>query len=136
MAEPRKIDLAGLRTTDERGWSLNPFLASGLAPSQIGGMHVVSVKPGTARGNHVHRGATEWLLIFGGPATLIWRSPTEPKPKELHLDQGGPWLFEIPPLVEHAIVNRSNSDFYLVAFYDQPDPATERCPRLTSETTS
>ena len=130
MAEPRQLDLTALQRDDHRGWSLNPILASGLAAGAIGNLHVVSIKPGTSRGNHVHQEATEWLLVFGGAATLIWRSPTQPTPIELHLEGSRPWLFEIPPEVEHSILNPLNEDIYLVAFYDQPDPATEPCPTL------
>ena len=125
MTEPKQIDLTELQRNDERGWSLNPILASGLAADRMGNLHVVSVRPGTARGNHYHNDATEWLLLFAGPATILWRSPTQPEPQELDLKEGGPWLFEIPALVEHAIVNRADSDCYLLAFHDQDTPATE-----------
>jgi len=124
MAEPRQIDLAKLQRNDERGWSVNPILASGLAAGTVGNLHVVSIRPGTARGNHYHEDATEWLLVFGGPATILWRSAEQPAPKELDLKEGGPWLFEIPPLVEHAIENRGESDCYLLAFHDKEAPAT------------
>ena len=133
MAEPRQVDLTGLQRDDHRGWSLNPILASGLAASSIGNLHVVSIKPGTSRGNHVHRDATEWLLVFGGAATIIWRSPAQPTPKKLHLDGPRPRLFEVPPKVEHSILNASKEDMYLVAFYDQPDPDTESCPTLVKQ---
>jgi UDP-2-acetamido-2,6-beta-L-arabino-hexul-4-ose reductase len=127
MTAPRQVDLTELQRNDDRGWSLSPLLASALAAGQLEDLHVVSVKPGTARGNHVHRDATEWLLIFGGPATLVWRSPTQPGQQERDLKGAGPWFFEIPPLVEHAISNRGEKTFYLVAFYDEPTPATESC---------
>jgi UDP-2-acetamido-2,6-beta-L-arabino-hexul-4-ose reductase len=124
MAEPRQVDLAEFARTDERGWSLNPVAASGLAAGEAGDPHVVSLRPGTSRGNHYHTDATEWLLVFGGPATIVWRSPTQPEPTELALEGEGPWLFEFPPLVEHAIENRADSDCYLFAFYDRAEPTT------------
>jgi UDP-2-acetamido-2,6-beta-L-arabino-hexul-4-ose reductase len=124
MAEPRQIDLTEITRTDARGWSLNPVAASGLDVGETGNHHLVSIRPGTARGNHVHSDATEWLFVFEGPATIVWRSPTQPKPEELHLKGGGPWLIEVPPLVEHAIENRGDADCYLFVFYDRPEPST------------
>jgi len=124
MLEPRIVDLTALKRTDERGWSINPVAASGLDTGRIGNLHVVSVRPGTARGNHYHTDATEWLLVFGGPASIVWRSPTQPEPRELHLKEAGPWLLEFPPLVEHAIENGADSDCYLLAFYDRAEPTT------------
>ncbi len=130
MAEPREVDLNEIKRTDERGWSLNPIAASGLPVDKTGNHHLVSIRPGTLRGNHYHSDATEWLYVFGGPATIVWRSPTHPDPQELNLEGQGPWLFELPPMVEHAIENRGDSDCYLLVFCDRPDPRTERSTSL------
>lgn len=125
MLEPKQFDLTGITRTDGRGWSLNPLAAAGLDPGRGGGLHLVSIRPGTSRGNHVHSDATEWLVLFGGPATLVWRSPDQPEPREMQLEGAGPWLLELPPRVEHAIENRADADCYLLAFYDRPSPATQ-----------
>jgi oxalate decarboxylase/phosphoglucose isomerase-like protein (cupin superfamily) len=134
MAAPRQLNLEGIQRNDERGWALNPLQAAGLAAGgPVGNLHAVSVRPGTARGNHCHADATEWMLVFGGPGRFIWRSPASPTPQEIPVESADPVLFEIPPGVEHALVNTSGADIFLLAFYNVAEPATVPCGPLTAQ---
>ncbi len=121
MIKMKQVDLRTFQSSDERGWGLNPIKAAGLADQEISNLHVVSLRPGAIRGNHYHQTVTEWLLVFGGPATIIWRSRTDSSQHEVVLDKEGPTLFEIPPQIEHALVNNSTQDYFIIAFYNGPD---------------
>ncbi len=121
MVKMMQVDLETIQNNDARGWGLNPIKAAGLADHEINNLHVVSLRPGAVRGSHYHQNVTEWLLVFGGPAAIVWRSRTEASQHEVMLDEDGPVLFEIPPLVEHALVNTSRQDFFVIAFYNGPD---------------
>ena len=125
MPKLKQLDLTQARWHDPRGWGIDPIRAAGSKADISLGVHLVSLQPGSApRGNHSHRDATEWLLIFGGPGKLIWRSAAEGPVHKVDIGGKGPSLFEVPPLVEHAIINTSDSDIYIMAFYDLPDPET------------
>ncbi len=132
MPEVKRLDAPDTQWSDPRGWGIDPIRAAGPGADISLGVHLVSLRPGTTpRGNHFHRDATEWLLIFGSPGKLIWRATAEGPLNEIDIAGDGPSLFEIPPLVEHAIINTSDSDLYIMAFYDLPDPVTEPCEVLT-----
>ena len=130
MAEVKRIGLRDDVWSDERGWGVNPLEAAGFAGEPLGDYHVVSVKPGAVRGNHSHISATEWILVFGGVAKVIWRSGETGSIRETTTAETGPELFEVSPGVEHAVVNCSEHDIFLVSFSDSHDRETVRCAAL------
>jgi len=122
----RAVD--GLRQGD-RGWVMNPLDAAGPAPFSRDAAHLVSIRPGASRGNHLHQNATERILVFGGPGVLAWRRPGEEEAREFAISGDVPELFEVPPGVEHVIANTSRHDIYALVFYDQA-PETSPASRL------
>ena len=127
MEEIKRLELKDAMRIDSRGWSIDPFRTAGQPAENVCGLHVVSITPGVSRGNHAHRGATEWLLVFGGSAKLISRQGETSLTHEMDVSGDGPVLFEIPPKVEHAVVNTSEHIIYIIAFYDSPEADTVPC---------
>jgi len=119
--EVKQVVLDGLRQ-GPRGWGINPLQIAGIGNEPAGGLHLVSIRPGASRGNHVHANATEWILVFGGPGRLTWRSPADGSLRESAVNGESPVLYEIPPRVEHVITNTSERDIYALVFYDHPAP--------------
>lgn len=130
MIEVKRIGLRDDVWSDERGWGVNPLEAAGFLREPLGDYHVVSIKPGAVRGNHSHSNATEWMLVFGGLAKVVWRSAETRSIHETTTAATGPELFEVPPGVEHAVLNCSEQDIYLVSFSNSNDRETERCSAL------
>ncbi len=100
---------------------------------RIGDLHAASLEPGACRGNHFHPKSTEWLVVFGGPAVLAWREHGSRVVEQIPLEGEGPWLFEIPAGVEHAVRNRSDRRIYLVALRTAGTQETVRCSPLLEE---
>jgi oxalate decarboxylase/phosphoglucose isomerase-like protein (cupin superfamily) len=114
---------------DERGWVVD--LMKILLPQHVlGGGHLASLQPGAVRGNHFHRDATEWLMIFGGKARMLWKEAEGGSVQEEVVAGMEPVLFEIPPGVAHAIENTSSREIYLIALYDRPGPGVFRVDGL------
>lgn len=120
----RPVDLSDLSWGDERGWGLRPAAAMPLPWDEVGECHVVSVRPGAVRGNHVHDRGTEWLLICGGPAVVAWRPRGQDEPGRMELPGDAPVLLEIPPGMAHAVENVGAAPIHLVAFNDEAEPRT------------
>jgi len=123
----RQLKLNDAILKDGRGWTINPLKIADIPGKSLLGLHLVSIKPGTIRGNHHHPDATEWLLTCGGLASLVWRPVGDEAVNEFLIEGEEPVLFEIPPGCEHAIKNLSHDDIYLMAFYDVPSPDVVRC---------
>lgn len=116
----RPLDLSELGWGDERGWGLRPLEALPVDRARVGDVHVVSLRPGAVRGNHVHDRGTEWLLICGGPAVAAWRAENG-EVGRMELPGDAPYLLEIPPGVPHAVKNVAGHVLHLVAFNDDED---------------
>ena len=112
----KRIDIIENAYNDERGWVTNPLEVTGISGNTLSSLHIASMQPGCIRGNHYHTHATEWLLIFGGAASFYWRSREDDTIHEEEIKGKAPLLFEIPPGVEHAILNRSENEIFLMAF--------------------
>jgi dTDP-4-dehydrorhamnose 3,5-epimerase-like enzyme len=113
----KRIDL-GKMGRSPRGWYVPVLEKIGKAESDIGNLHLVSMKPGAVRGNHYHERSRSWLMAFGGPAKLVCRE-VGAEGKRVEIVEGeDPVLFEIPARTEHAIQNASNADIYLLCFRD------------------
>ena len=130
MTIVREINIQQTVWKDERGWGLNPFKTSGVPEDVSLNLHIVSLKPGFVRGNHYHTNSTEWMLVYGGSAKFLSKPVRKNTVKEIFIKDEKPVLLEIPPNVEHAIMNESKNDIYLVVFSSSAEPDTIRCPSL------
>jgi oxalate decarboxylase/phosphoglucose isomerase-like protein (cupin superfamily) len=131
MDTVKQVKLEKNTWQDERGWGINPLDALGISDGFSGSMHLVSLKPGTARGNHYHTNTTEWIFVFGGKAKIVFKAAKEGSVRQIMVGASEPALFEIPPDVEHAVINTSMNDIYLTVICDAHAPETIRCPALS-----
>jgi cytosine/creatinine deaminase len=110
---------------DWRGSSFQVLDQQG--PGSIGAvrnLHLVSVLPGAARGNHYHRVRTEVLLVHArSPWRLLWKEG-EFAAAEHRFEGRGAALISIPPLTPHTLLNDGTEELWVTAFLDGPyDPA-------------
>jgi dTDP-4-dehydrorhamnose 3,5-epimerase-like enzyme len=112
MAGVKKHVLA--RRADARGWVVDPVIR----PSQAGPLghaHLASLEPGAIRGNHVHSGAAEFVLVWGGRAEIAWEENGRVTREVVSDDPLV--VFEIPPGIPHAVTNVGARTAYLIAYY-------------------
>ncbi len=131
MDTVKQVKLEKHTWQDERGWGINPLDALGISDGFSGSMHLVSLKPGTVRGKHYHTNATEWIFVFGGKAKIVWKAASSGSIHQIMVGDAEPALFEIPPAVEHAVLNTSMHAIYLTVIYDSHAPDTMHCPALS-----
>jgi len=109
---------------------VDALAAAGAPPGALRDVHLISLRPGAIRGNHYHPDATEWMLIWGGRARLLWRDaePAEgaASTREETVEDGEPVLFEIPPGVAHAILNIDDRVLYGLCVSDVVRPEARR----------
>jgi len=117
------LRLAGRGWPDERGWAFRPLDEAGVEPARFTDVHMASVVAGAARGNHVHPNVTEWLLVFGAPATIAWRD-ADGSVAVASTKAEEPVLAEIPPGVAHAVRCDGPGTAFLVSWADGA-PETE-----------
>jgi dTDP-4-dehydrorhamnose 3,5-epimerase-like enzyme len=93
-----------------------------------GHAHLASLEPGAIRGNHVHSGAAEYVLVWGGTVEIAWEDGGGVV-REVVSDEELV-VFEIPPGVAHAVTNVGSTTAYLIAYYfgvpEEGWPETER----------
>jgi oxalate decarboxylase/phosphoglucose isomerase-like protein (cupin superfamily) len=121
--EVKRLDLGGMHQ-GPRGWGMDPLRIAGAGSQDTGSLHLVSIRSGASRGNHFHANATEWILVFGGSGMLVWKSPVDGNVRKMIVNAESPAFFQVPPWVEHAVVNTSEGDIYALVFYDHPAPET------------
>jgi oxalate decarboxylase/phosphoglucose isomerase-like protein (cupin superfamily) len=111
---------------EPRGWSFSPFKESPLKNGlelDWSSFHLVSMEPGSIRGNHLHPQVTEWLLFLGAPFLLVWQDEGSDFVQQKRVADHHT-LVIIPPGVKHAVQNLSPGPIYLTAFRSQaPDSA-------------
>ena len=116
-----------------RGWSFAPFKNSELIDSIEADwttFHLVSVEPGTIRGNHFHPQGTEWLFFCGSPLLLVWQESDSEKINQQRITDRHTFAV-IPPGIKHAIKNVGAEVLVLVAFRS-PSPASGEAETLPS----
>lgn len=70
---------------------------------------IVQLDPGSVGGNHKHP-RTEWFVAVGD-LVLVWLDEVGNR-HEQHMNPDGQlYLIEVPPLLPHAVVNRSKTQF-------------------------
>jgi len=129
MNDVKLLDLHEKIYCDERGWVTNPLEVVSLSRESLYCLHIASIKPGSIRGNHYHTNAIEWLLVCGGPAIVVWRS-NDKSICNFFVDVDKPAMFEIPPQMEHAVLNTSEKDIYVLSFSNSEDRETIPCTSL------
>jgi len=108
---------------DDRGWSSH---LADLWPEPIAGIrnvHLVELKPGAVRGNHVHREMNEGIVILSGPCRVVLEAAGERHEESCAADH--PVLFLMPPGVAHAFHNLSDKPIHLVCLADREFDATD-----------
>jgi quercetin dioxygenase-like cupin family protein len=99
---------------DARGWVVDPLIRpSGGGP--LGHAHLASLEPGAIRGNHVHSGAAEFVLAWGGRLEIAWEE--DGRVTREAAGDGPLVVFEIPPGIAHAVTNVGATTAYLIAYY-------------------
>jgi len=114
--EPPIIKLA--TKEDERGFTVKPF--EGKELTSIHNIHLVSLNPGTVRGNHFHPTQREYIFIMGNKAKLVMVDSANGTRSEKIIDGKGCSLIIVPPKVAHAVKNISNETIYLLCYTDNP----------------
>jgi oxalate decarboxylase/phosphoglucose isomerase-like protein (cupin superfamily) len=123
----RIVSLPDRFRLEPRGWTFTPFKESPLAngpPLDWASFHIVSLEPGSVRGNHVHPRVTEWLLFCGGPFLVVWQDEGSKTIQQQQIADQHTYLI-IPPRVKHAVKNTGKVLLYLVAFRSRADGAQE-----------
>jgi len=97
-------------------------------------VHLVTVRRGAIRGNHVHRRRRELILIRArGPWELAWRPPEGETVSE-RFDNAGAVLLAVEPGTAHAIKNLAENELLITSCsngrFDPDDPDTERVELL------
>ncbi len=118
----KKILLGEESWSDARGWGVKPLAAAGLASEVVKEMHLVSLEPGAVRGNHLHELGREWIVIFGGQASIAWRSENRASIQIDRIDPATTAMFEIPPGLPHAIRNDSALTIFILSLSDCAEP--------------
>ena len=101
---------------DDRGWCIRPISDDDIKDGIISDIHMVSMKPGTIRGNHYHVNKTEHILIIGSTCRVLVVDNNTKEREEKILENNEKDLFVIPPGVTHAIENIGNDVSYLFCF--------------------
>ena len=101
---------------DDRGWCIRPISDDDIKDGIISDIHMVSMKPGTIRGNHYHVNKTEHILIIGSTCRVLVVDNNTKEREEKILENNEKDLFVIPPGVTHAIENIGNDASYLFCF--------------------
>jgi dTDP-4-dehydrorhamnose 3,5-epimerase-like enzyme len=122
---------------EERGWSVEPA-AKMLAAGKLKNIHVVSMEPGTIRGNHVHSKQLEYAMVFGGRCLVAVENEAGER-EQMIIGPDDLCLFEIQPHIKHAFKNIGEETMFLIAFtdtpYDHRKPDVEPAQVITPDTT-
>jgi len=93
--------------SDERGFSY--ALEAGLK-----NFHIVSIRPGKIRGDHLHD-YNEVVIVLGGKDMAEIELGDDPDRKRIIVDSNF-YTVLFPAFIKHLIRNIGDQDFYLVCF--------------------
>lgn len=119
MPKVKKNDLTLHTYKDFRGWVANPIKKTALSSKEFGHIHIVSLEPGTLRGNHYHNIQNEWAIVFGGKYLFAWLDKDKNEIIEEIIEEDNFITFEIPSSIPHVFKNIDQKTIYLMAYYDQ-----------------
>jgi oxalate decarboxylase/phosphoglucose isomerase-like protein (cupin superfamily) len=135
----KRIRLLPHEDKDGRGFEIQGLQKSVVFKGKnIQDIVMQSVRPKKDRGDHCHKRKTEWFIALKGKAELLWADNLNPKKSEVHKetfekDFDEPYVFEIPPLAVHTVINNSCEDFIMASFcseeYDSSDIIKVKIPR-------
>ena len=115
---------------DARGWNTHPFDESALRAGTFANIHIVSMEPGTIRGNHKHIKQTEQVLIVGGPVLFVAEDAETGERFERVFRPGEQLRITLAPGVAHAFKNVGAGVAYLLCAsdvaFDPENPDTVR----------
>jgi UDP-2-acetamido-2,6-beta-L-arabino-hexul-4-ose reductase len=118
------------KKTDERGWLIE-FIHLSEVKKKTGQLYIVTLKPGSVRGNHYHKRKTEWFGVIKGKALFVFEDIKTKEKEEITLDEGTEEKTKaifIPENIVHAIKNTGDKEAIVVAFideeFDEKDPDT------------
>jgi dTDP-4-dehydrorhamnose 3,5-epimerase-like enzyme len=103
---------------DARGWNTHPFDESALREGAFANIHMVSMEPGSIRGNHKHIIQTEQVLIVGGPVLFVALGEAAGERFEKIFQPGEQLLIAIAPGVAHVFHNIGSVTTYLLCASD------------------
>ena len=84
----------------------------------VEGLHMVELKAGTVRGNHVHQ-KNEIICVIGGTGKCEVIAEDQDSGEELHIIvEGDLKTYRIRAGIKHTIKNFSGDPFYLVCFFE------------------
>jgi oxalate decarboxylase/phosphoglucose isomerase-like protein (cupin superfamily) len=127
MAAVQFIDLRDEIHHDVRGMSFFPWQGRLHEPGDLlRTFHLISIRPGHTRGNHLHPGHAEWLYPFHGNALLLWE--TEAGQVQERLIFGDSTLIFIPPGIGHALKNPGAGMLYLLAWRQETESVSATGP--------
>ena len=110
---------------DERGkvWDFPGFLVEGL--------HVVSMRPGAVRGNHVHD-RDEILCVVGGSGICELLATDEVSGMTKRVVVADDMrAYRIKAGIKHLVTNMGSEPFYLVCFYEASSKAPNQSESAT-----
>ena len=111
---------------DDRGWCIRPISDDDMKNRIISDIHMVSMKPGSIRGNHYHVNKIENILIIGSTCRVLIVDNNTNKKEEKILENNEKTMLVIPPHVTHAIENIGNEVSYLFCFSRVKDGLKDR----------
>jgi uncharacterized RmlC-like cupin family protein len=127
MVTVQFIDLSGEIHADSRGMSFFPWQGRLQTPEDLlKTFHLISIRPGHSRGNHLHPGHTEWLYPFHGDGLFTWEE--DPGQVQERLISGDCTLIHIPSGIAHAVTNPGPEILYLMAWRTGIGQATTAGP--------
>lgn len=101
---------------DSRGWFITPISNGDMKSGNIIDIHMVSMEPGTIRGNHYHEHKTENILIIGSTCRVIAVDNNTKKREEKIIENNCKVLLVILPEVTHAVENIGSEVAYLLCY--------------------
>jgi oxalate decarboxylase/phosphoglucose isomerase-like protein (cupin superfamily) len=133
MTAVQFIDLRSAIHNDARGMSFFPWQGRLPEPGDLlKTFHLISIRPGHTRGNHLHPGHAEWLYPFHGDGILLWEA--DPGRVEERLISGDSTLILIPPGIAHAVKNPGPEILYLLAWREEIGGVTAAEPETVPHT--
>ncbi len=121
MTEVQFIDLSGEINADARGMSFFPWQGRLQEPGDLlRTFHLISIRSGQTRGQHLHPGHEEWLYPFHGIGLFTWEAPSGQIRKQII--KGGRTLIRVPPGFAHAVTNPEPEILYLLAWRQPVGP--------------
>ncbi len=111
---------------DDRGWCIRPISDDDIKNGIISDIHMVSMKPGSIRGNHYHVNKIENIFIIGSTCRMLVVDNNTNEKEEKILENNEKTMFVIPPHVTHAIENIGNEVSYLFCFSRVKDGLKDR----------